>query len=119
MAKAEHVRLQKRLTTGYEFIVREGDTLADVLRVTGANICELKARNLHCDFFHLQPSQRLRVPPITPPRAHIRTYRVRRGEDVYAIARKFNRSVISLLQVNSHLLPGEICRGALIMLPRE
>ncbi len=119
MAKTEHARLQKRLATGYEFIVRDGDTLADVLRVTGSNICELKAHNAHCDFFHLQTGQRLRVPRIKLPNAHMRTYRVHRGEDIYAIARKFNRSVISLLKVNSHLLPGEICRGSLIVLPKE
>jgi len=117
MSKTEHAHLLKRLTPRYEYIVREGDTLADVLRVTGASVCDIKARNARCDLFHLHPGQRLRVPRRAYPGK--RTYRVRRGEDVYALARKFDRSVISLLRVNSHLLPGEIRRGALIVLPKE
>ena len=117
MAKAEYAHLLRRRASGYEYIVREGDTLADVLRITGTNVCEIKARNTHCDIFHLTPGQRLRVPVAAPPAARI--YRVRRGEDIYALAHKFNRSVISLLKVNSHLLPGEIRPGALIVLPKE
>jgi LysM repeat protein len=117
MAKTERACLRKRLAAGYEYTVREGDTLADVLRVTGASVCELKARNARCDVFHLRPGQRLRVSVVIPPAA--RTYRVHRGEDIYALARKFDRSVISLLRVNSHLLPAEIRPGALIVLPKE
>ncbi len=100
------------------YTVREGDTLADILRKTGASARELAARNARSNLLHLQPGDRLRVPrAAAAPGA--RTYRVRRGEDVYTLARKFGRSAVSLLQANPHLLPGEICRGAQIVLPGE
>ena len=97
--------------------MREGDTLADILRISGASIRELTAHNVRCNLFDLQPGQRLRLP--RPDGMSPRTYRVRRGENVYTLARKFDSSVISLLQVNAHLLPGEIRPGAYIILPEE
>ena len=106
----------KKTVYGYAYIVREGDTLADVLRVTGASARELAARNARHDLFHLTPGQRLRVPSAA---ISAFAYRVRRGEDVYALARKLDRSVVSLLRVNPHLLPVEIRFGARIALPED
>ncbi len=99
-----------------EFIVDKGDTLADVLRVSGASIRALKALNPHRDLLHLRPGQRLRMPAETISR---RTYRVRRGEDIYTLALKFDSSVVSILRVNAHLMPGEIRTGMHITLPKD
>jgi LysM repeat protein len=116
-AKPNRVRFFVNAVIRHEYTVREGETLADVLRKSGTNARELAARNPRCDLFHLQPGQRLRVPRTACPCA--RTYRVRRNENVYSLAHKFNRSVAALLQANPHLLPGEIQRGARIALPKE
>lgn len=99
------------------YIVREGDTLADVLRVTGASARELAARNARLNLFCLKPGTRLRVPAARALPACV--YRVRSGEDVYSLARKFGSTVPELLKSNAHLRPGEICRGARIALPEE
>ena len=119
MAKTQpgHAGLLIKLTRSYDYTVREGDTLADIMRISGSSIRELMARNAHCNLFALQPGQRLRLPH--PASQSERTYRVRRGEDVYTLARKFDSSVISLLQTNPHLLPAEIRHGAYILLPEE
>lgn len=99
-----------------EYTVQEGDTLADILRISGASIRELKARNSRCNLLNLQPGQRLRAPRACPAK---RTYRVRRGEDVYSLARKFGSSVVALLKLNPDLRPAEIRRGVCIELPKE
>ena len=100
----------------HDYTIEQGDTLADILRISGASIRELKARNARCNLLDLQPGQRLRVPRTCPVR---RAYRVRRGEDVYTIARKFGSSVVALLKINPDLRPSEIRRGACIALPKE
>jgi LysM repeat protein len=117
MMKAQPGRagLLKRLTGSFDYTVREGDTLADILRISGSSVHELMARNAHCNLFDLKLGQRLRLP--MPASAH--TYRVRRGEDVYTLARKFDRSVVSLLKSNAHLRPAEIRYGAYIVLPED
>jgi|AGTN01.2.fsa_nt_gi Predicted glycosyl hydrolase len=99
------------------YTVQEGETLADILRQSGANVPALQARNARCDLFHLQPGQRLRVP--WTAHSGVRTYRVRKNEDVYTLARKCGSSVAALLQANPHLRPGEIRCGAHIALPKE
>ena len=111
------VGLLRRSARWHDYTVREGDTLADMLRLSGVSIYELTARNARCNLFDLQPGQRVRLPRAACQSA--RTYRVRRGENVYTIARKFGSSVVSLLQTNPHLRPSEIRPGAYIALPEE
>jgi hypothetical protein len=99
------------------YIVREGDTLADVLRVTGASARELAARNARLNLFCLKPGTRLRVPAARAVPACV--YRVRRGEDVVFACAQIRQHRAELLKSNAHLRPGEICRGARIALPEE
>ncbi len=106
----------KKSLRWYDYTVCEGDTLAEILRISGSSIRELKARNAHCNLLRLNPGQRIRIPAMRLPK---RSYRVRRGEDVYTLARKFGSSVVALLKINPDLRPGEICRGARIALPEE
>ncbi len=95
--------------------VREGETLSDILRKSGASFPKLQARNAHCNLLDLRPGQRLRIPCAAFPRA----YRLRKDENVYTLARKLSRSVAALLKANPHLLPSEIRRGERIALPEE
>lgn len=101
----------------YEYTVHEGDTLADVLRISGASVRELMALNTRCNLLSLQSGQRLRLPRAA--RSCARTYRVRKDEDIYTLSRKFGSSVVSLLKNNPDLRPNEIQRGARIALPEE
>lgn len=119
MTKAQPGRagLLIRTAKWHDYTVREGDTLADILRLSGVSIHELTAHNARRDLLNLQPGQRLRLPRAACKSAYV--YRVRRGENVYTIARKFDRSVVSLLQENPHLRPCEIRYGAYIALPEE
>ena len=114
MIKAEQP-LKKSLRW-YDYTVCEGDTLAEILRISAASVRELKTHNAHCNLLNLQPGQRLRVPHARPVR---HAYRVRRGEDVYSLARKFGSSVAALLKINTHLRPAEIRQGAHIALPKD
>ena len=115
MIKAENSGITPHKGVKY-YTVREGDTLADILRISGASIRELKARNSRCNLLNLQPGERLRAPRVCPAK---HAYRVRRGEDVYTLARKFGSSVVALLKINPDLRPAEIKHGMCIALPED
>lgn len=49
----------------------------------------------------------------------LRAYKIKRGDTVCSIARKFNISIISILKVNKHRDPKQLTIGDTLCVPAE
>jgi membrane-bound lytic murein transglycosylase D len=79
-----------------EYQVRRGDNLSRIASAHGTTVQEVRRlNNLRGNTIH--PGQTLRVPAAT---VVVRTYTVRRGDNLSAIARRFNTTVSALQQLN-------------------
>lgn len=79
-----------------EYQVRRGDNLSRIASSHGTTVQEIRRlNNLRGNTIH--PGQRLRVPAST---TQVRTYVVRRGDNLSRIARQFNTTVSTLIQMN-------------------
>jgi membrane-bound lytic murein transglycosylase D len=101
------------------YTVRRGDTLSGIAQRFGVTVTELRRAN-GLTSSRIYPGNALSVPslsPTAPDRATVRgatTYRVRKGDTLYDIARQFGVSVNELRRLNglasSRIYPGDVLR---------
>jgi membrane-bound lytic murein transglycosylase D len=107
-------------TAGSTYTVRSGDTLSDIASAHGVSVSALKNANA-VNGSRIHPGDVLRIPdPVgdaQPPRkaeTGSTTYRVRQGDTLYDIARKFGVSTSTLQRANglrgSRIYPGDVLR---------
>jgi membrane-bound lytic murein transglycosylase D len=93
------------------YSVQRGDTLARIAQRHGTSVAELTRANA-LNGHLIRPGQRLRIPqpavsaaavpanPILQSRAGTTRYRVRSGDSLWTISRRFNTSVDALVRAN-------------------
>jgi membrane-bound lytic murein transglycosylase D len=106
--------------SGRSHTVTNGDTLYDIARSYEVSVADLKRLN-GLSGSRIHPGQKLEIPVARrtggSDRQHVaepRTYRVRRGDTLYDIARRFGVSVSALRSANglttSRIYPGDVLR---------
>ncbi len=114
-------------TAGPTYVVRQGDTLWDIARAAGVSVRTLAAANGLSTRSTIRPGQRLTIPgrgrrgarprPAASSAGTGTSYRVRRGDTLSRIARRFGVSVRELRNVNG--LEGSTIRaGQRLTIPR-
>jgi membrane-bound lytic murein transglycosylase D len=108
---------QPTAASGSAYVVRSGDTLYDIASAHGVSTTALKSAN-RINGSRIHPGDVLRIPDpvVDPPPARKAsagtTYRVRPGDTLYDIARKFGVSTSALQQANrlrgSRIYPGDV-----------
>jgi membrane-bound lytic murein transglycosylase D len=107
-------------STDGNYVVQRNDTLWDIARAFGVSIDSLCAANGISRRDTIRPGQRLTIPDSRSAATPVRqtgkatTYKVRRGDTLYDIARRFGVSVNELRRANglstSRIYPGEILK---------
>jgi membrane-bound lytic murein transglycosylase D len=112
-----------RMAENGEYMVQRDDTLWDIARSFSVTVDRLCAVNDISRRQPIQPGQRLTIPTeriasatVEPPSATV--YRVRRGDTLYDIARRFNVSVRELQRANG-LSGSRIYPGDVLQIPRS
>lgn len=80
-------------------IVRSGENLTKIARTHGTTVKELRSLN-NLRGSTIMAGQALRV-PASSSSSQVQIYRVRRGDNLYIIARRFNTTVAELKRLNS------------------
>jgi membrane-bound lytic murein transglycosylase D len=112
-------RQQSSRDSGATHTVRAGDTLSDIASDYNVSVGALKRAN-GLRTSRIYPGKELRIPaPVersTPERATVEpgTYRVKKGDTLYDIARRFGVSISDLRRANglrtSRIYPGDVLR---------
>ncbi len=108
----------RRASNDGHYTVRARDTLWDISRSLGVSVKALCAANGIGAHTVIRPGQRLKVPSgsrqVRSASSSGHTYRVRAGDTLYDIARRFGTSVRSLRRANglrgSRIHPGDLLR---------
>lgn len=90
-----------------EYLVRRGDSLWEIAQTMGISLAQLRAANgIHGDLINV--GQRLQIPATAANTAVSATttvdnieYRVRRGDSLWLIARRYNTSVAQIMRQNN------------------
>ncbi len=116
------------------YVVRTGETLGSIARAVGIPVRDLLLANDLPDPDRLIPGRRLVIPDVGGGPSGERvsadgqaaaadlagTYRVRRGDSVWSVARKFGTSVRRVLDLNPDIDPaGRIRPGRILRVPVE
>ncbi len=105
------------------YVVKAGETLAAVARARGVDLTELAELNAMAPREPLLPGQTLRVPGNTdsavPSGGTLVTHRVRKGESLDAIARRYGVTVDELVRWNPVAGNAEPRNGAVIRIYRR
>lgn len=93
------------------YIVRPGDTLADIAQRYDVTVEDIVRDNRIANPDQIYVGQRLRI--ISPPIPD--TYTVQPGDSLYTIARRFNTTVPRLVRLNrlrnpNRIYPGQVLR---------
>jgi membrane-bound lytic murein transglycosylase D len=110
----------RRIASDGSYVVQRHDTLWDIARSFDTSVNRLCAANGLERWQPIHPGQRLRIPAGSGPVESSKstrsstTYRVRKGDTLYAIARRFGVSVSALRRANgirgSRIYPGDVLR---------
>ncbi|HHB90713.1 MAG TPA: LysM peptidoglycan-binding domain-containing protein [Anaerolineae bacterium] len=107
------------------YVVKKGDTLYRIAKRYKTTVKALQRINGIADPSKLAIGQELKVPrppsPVRPsaptPKPGTTTYKVRPGDTLSSIARKFNTSVGTLQKLNRFSNPNKLPVGAVILVP--
>lgn len=100
------------------YIVKRGDTLTSIAQKFGVSINSIISINNISNPNLIFVGQRLKIPrnsiEITKDTSHL-LYRVRRGDTLYAISRRYNTSIANIVRLNrianpNLIFPGELLR---------
>ena len=118
LASLDGIEEEGRLSTVVHR-VRSGETLSHIARRYGVDVDVLRGSNSHLNPRRLQVGQRLQVPVVSGGGAQAasksawRTYRVRNGDSLWAIARRYGVSVPEIRRWNgigTRIYPGQRIR---------
>lgn len=91
-------------------IVGTGDNLWTIAERYKLSLQDIVHMNRLAPPYHLQPGQRLRLPPP-------QSYKVRAGDTLYHISRTFNVSMTELARLNNLSAPYSVAQGRVLRLP--
>ena len=102
----------------YEHTVEEGNTLWGLQRMYGVSVEEIVAENPMLKD-GLKKGQQVLVPMTKESIKKIPTedYKVRKGETLYGLSRKFNTSIDDLIMLNPELKDAGLAKGQIIQIP--
>ena len=97
--------------------VRRGDNLIEIARRYGVSVRSIKSLNgLRSSKIFI--GQKLKIASNNAKRVALKKYRVRRGDNLTAIARKFKTSIRKIKKVNS-IRGSALYAGQVIKVPSE
>ncbi|NLH07275.1 MAG: LysM peptidoglycan-binding domain-containing protein, partial [Chloroflexi bacterium] len=99
-------------------IVQPGETLSGIALRYGVTVQQIAAVNNIVNPSLIFVGQRLIIPgPEPPPPGDTTTYTVQRGDNLTIIARRFNTTVATLVQLNGLTNPSLIFLGQVLVVP--
>jgi len=98
--------------------VAEGETIADIQLAHNMNLHTLQMANPDQDLNELAQGQVLNMPDESLACALPDSYCLLEGENLEAVALKFNAPIAALLRANPCLAPGDFAMGVSVMLPK-
>lgn len=102
--------------TGRAYVVRAGETAADIQMSAGLNLHTLELANPGCDFEALAAGDEICVPAENIPCDVPTTYTLRTDDTLESVALRHNLSVGALLRANPCLAPGDFVAGVTVLL---
>lgn len=109
---------QRRIAKSSTYRVRRGDNLINIARKHGTSLSSLMRANGIRRANHIRIGQRLRIPGSSSSLAHAtETYRVKRGDNLYELARRNHTSISKILRLNN-LRKRTIYIGQKLLLPK-
>jgi murein DD-endopeptidase MepM/ murein hydrolase activator NlpD len=120
--------------TGDVHVVRAGETLSEIAAALGLRVADLTLANPGLEVDRLHPGQTLNVPDMgggraddavaadggAGPEEFTTIYRVREGDSLWSVARRFDTSVRKLRSLNPELgAEGRLRPGQRLRVPRE
>jgi N-acetylmuramoyl-L-alanine amidase len=108
--------------SGGSYVVRRGDTLGAIAARSGTSVAAISALNGIADPARIIAGRRIRIPsggavPATSAPAAGRTYRVRGGDTLSAIAARNGTSAAAIAATNGLADPNRLVAGRLLRLP--
>lgn len=98
------------------YIVQEGDTIISIAEKFGKRIVDIIKENNLEDVYYLTPGDELKIPM---KRSGFTYYTVKKGDNLYQIARKYNISLENLTAINGLENNEYIYPGQLLLVPEE
>ncbi|MDG1332787.1 MAG: LysM peptidoglycan-binding domain-containing protein [Crocinitomicaceae bacterium] len=104
----------------YEHTVEEGNTLWGLQRIYGVSVEEIVAENPDLKE-GLKVDQKVYIPVTKESISKIPTsdYKVRKGETLYGLSRKFGTTVDQLITLNPELKDAGLAKGQIIKIPYQ
>ncbi len=102
---------------GTVYIVRHGDTLYSIARVSGTTVAAISAANGISNPNCIYAGQRLIIPSSYYPPCCGTYYRVQPGDTMYSIACRFGTSVWAIASANGISNPNVIYAGQVLRIP--
>lgn len=99
------------------YIVKETDSLSDILRKFDMNMPELRRANPNHDLFNLNMGDQIFVFDWSEKPIRDGYYLIGQGENLLVLAERFGVSAMELLKANPNVRPQEFREGQRIMLP--
>lgn len=100
------------------YVIREGETVADVQLARGLTWHTLESANPSADLTQLSAGQEICVPQENVPCELPRTITLGAEDTLESIALKYNLSMGALLRANPCLAPADFVQGECIVLPQ-
>lgn len=97
--------------------VRRGDTLTNLARRYKTTIAQLRQAN-GMKSNRLYKGQLLKIPALKGARNVYKKYRIRRGDTLSSVARRYGVTLHSLLKANKLALRSKIYKGQMIVIPK-
>ena len=113
---APETAAEDRCVTGRAYVVRAGETAADIQMSAGLNLHTLELANPGCDFEALAAGDEICVPAENIPCDVPTTYTLRTDDTLESVALRHNLSVGALLRANPCLAPGDFVAGVTVLL---
>lgn len=102
------------------YFIKPGDTLYNIAQFFNVSLDDLLEANPGINPYDLRIGQVICIPLATPPVTcppGARSYIIKPGDTFYALARRFNTTVESLINLNPNINPNALLIGQRICIP--